>query len=69
METKNPGQRTLAGASVSIAADTDSLTEKPLNLQAATVTELRALHLIARHHARPELALALAALAYGGAHG
>lgn len=36
-------------------------------LQPATVTELRALHLIARHHTRPAMALALAALAYGEA--
>ena len=29
MEAKNPGQRTLAGASVSIAADTETLSQNP----------------------------------------
>ena len=41
-------------------------TENTLSLQPSTVCELRALHLIANRHVRPEMALTLAALAFGG---
>ena len=40
-------------------------TEKPPEPQPDSVHQLRALRLIASHHVRPALALALAALAYG----
>lgn len=36
-------------------------------LQPDSVIQLRALHLIADRHVRPELAITLAALAFGGA--
>lgn len=40
-------------------------TEKHPEPQPASVNQVRALHLIASHHVRPALALALAGLAYG----
>ncbi len=69
METKNPRQRALAGASVSFGENTGSLTENHPEPQPASVHQLRALRLIGAHHVRPELAMTLAALAFGGAHG
>ena len=52
---------------VLLGGERDCPTENTLNLQPSTLCELRALRLIASHNVRPELALALAALAYGGA--
>lgn len=66
MDTKNP-RGANARASVSIAADTDSLTRNHPIPQPATVHQVRALHLIASHHVRPAMALALASLAFGEA--
>ncbi len=65
--TKNPPAGSHGGrASVSLV-DADRPTLNHPESQPATVHQVRALHLIARHHARPELALALAALCYGEA--
>lgn len=64
-QKRHPGE---GGAVLLLAGVEQSLsTENRPALQPATVHQVRALHLIARHHARPELALALAALAYGEA--
>lgn len=41
-------------------------TEKTPPLQPSSVCEIRALHLIANRHVRPEMALTLAGLAFGG---
>jgi hypothetical protein len=65
MDTKNP-RGANARASVSIAADTDSLSANPLKSQPDATRQLQALRLIDRHRVRPELAMTLAALAYGG---
>lgn len=67
METKNPRQRALAGASVSIAADTEASTRNPLTLQPIDdLARHRAMHLIQRFSLQPEVAAALAVLAFGG---
>ncbi len=66
MQKRHPGE----GGAVLLAS-----VERPLSIenhpepQPASVTQLRALHLIANRHVRPELALTLTALAFGGAHG
>ena len=49
-----------------LAGDRDCPTQNTSFLQPSTVTELRALHLIARRHVRPGMASTLAALAFGG---
>ncbi len=49
-----------------LGGNCDCPTENTLSLQPSTVSELRALHLIASRHIRPELAVALAPLAFGG---
>lgn len=67
METKNPRQRALAGASISIAADTEASIKNHPIPQPDSVTQLRALRLIASHHVRPAMALALAGLVFGEA--
>jgi hypothetical protein len=70
MDTKKPrtGSRG-AGLSKSTAADFESLTQNHPDLQAASLRDLRAAHLIARHHIAPATALALAGICWGGAHG
>lgn len=65
-ETKNPPAGSQGGrASVSIRADAETLTKILTTPQPASAHQLRALKLIAEHHVRPALALALAGLAYG----
>ena len=50
-----------------LRGDRDCPTEITPTPQPSSVSELRTLHLIARCHIRPGLALTLASLAYGGA--
>jgi hypothetical protein len=50
-----------------VLADAITNTENTCEKQAATLRELRALHLIARFNVQPETAAALALLAFGGA--
>jgi hypothetical protein len=66
METKNPRTGQGAGASVSIAADTEASTRNHLNLQPLDLARYRALHIASRFAVTPELAVALAAVAFGG---
>ena len=60
---KRPPER--EGA-VLLAGERSFPTKNTLILQPSTVCELRALHLIANRHVRPNLALTLAGLAFGG---
>lgn len=62
MQKRHPGE----GGAVLLGGERVILTKSTPETQPATLRELRALHLVARHHARPELALALAALVYDG---
>ena len=56
----------MPGVSVHCGGEHETPTANTLSLQLSSVGELRALHLIASRHVRPELALALAPLAFGG---
>lgn len=67
METENPRTGQGAGASISIASDIEASTRNHPFLQPDSARELQALRLIGTHHVRPELALTLATLAFGGA--
>lgn len=57
---------TTAGVSVQLGGELVIPTPKILSQQPSSICELRALHLIASCQIRPELALALAPLAFGG---
>jgi hypothetical protein len=66
MDTKNP-RGAIARASVSIAADTDSLSQNcPLSQPLDDLARYRALHLVARFQLHPDLAVALASTVFGG---
>ncbi|OBX20288.1 hypothetical protein A9995_00715 [Erythrobacter sp. QSSC1-22B] len=60
-------RRPLGDGAVLLGGERSVPTEKTPSLQPSNVCELRALHLIANRHVRPEMALTLAALAFGGA--
>lgn len=63
MQKRHPGE----GGAVLLGGERANPTKTDPTLQPASVHQLRALHLIADRHVRPELALTLAALAFGGA--
>lgn len=59
-------RRPLGDGADLLGGDRDCPTENTPSPQPSTVTRLRALHLIGACHVRPELAMALAGLAFGG---
>lgn len=63
MQKRHPGE----GGAVLLGGERVTSTKDHPDPQPASVNQVRALHLIASHHVRPALALALAALAYGEA--
>ena len=63
MQKRHPGE----GGAVLLGGERVTSTENHPEPQPATVNQVRALHLIASHHVRPALALAVAALAFGEA--
>lgn len=63
MQKRHPGE----GGAVLLGGEHATPTKNHPIPQPASVHQLRALRLIASHHVRPELALTLAALAFGGA--
>lgn len=66
-KTKKPPAGSHDGRPPVSLVDAGSLTKSHSIPQPSTVTQLRALRLIGTHHVRPEVALALAALEFGGA--
>lgn len=62
MQKRHPGE----GGAVLLGGEHALSTKSAPEPQPASVLQLRALRLIAAHHVRPELAMTLAALAYGG---
>jgi hypothetical protein len=68
MDTKNPRQQALAGASKSIGADKKPSTKNhPILQPFDDLARYRAAHLVNRFAMHPETAAALALLAFGGA--
>lgn len=64
MQKRHPGE----GGAVLLAGNEHALSNKSApTSQPDSVNQLRALHLIANRRVRPELAMTLAALAFGGA--
>jgi hypothetical protein len=67
VETKNPRSGQAAEALVSIRADAETSTKNhPFPQPLDDLRALRAMHLIARLNLAPEIAVALAAVAFGG---
>ena len=62
MQKRHPGE----GGAVLLGGERVTSTANHPEPQPAGVQQLRAMRLIASHHVRPELAMTLAALAYGG---
>lgn len=67
MNQKQKRRPSVGGADLLGGFDQFHTTENHPTPQPATVHQVRALHLIASHHVRPALALALAGLCYGEA--
>jgi len=64
MQKRHPGE----GGAVLLAGNERAFpTKSSPASQSDSVLQLRALHLITSRHVRPEMALTLAALAFGGA--
>ncbi|KPF75038.1 hypothetical protein IP68_10475 [Blastomonas sp. AAP25] len=64
MQKRHPGE---GGAVLLAGNERAPSTKSTPTAQPASVNQLRALHLIANRNVRPELAMTLAALAFGGA--
>ena len=70
METKNPRSGQAAEALVSIRADAETSTKNhPILQPLDDLRAFRAMHLIARLNLTPEIAVALAAVAFNGGAG
>lgn len=63
MQKRHPAK----GGAVLLGGERANLTQTTPILQPATVTQLRAMRLIALHRVQPSMAITLAELAYGGA--
>lgn len=64
MQKRHPGE----GGAVLLAGNEHVISTKSApTSQPASIHQIRALHMIADRHVRPEMAMTLAALAFGGA--